>query len=170
MQKTRSGQRGNDRTDRENRKRGKHAALAQFTVEAAFLMVIILPILAGVLLAGFYLHDRTFLQGTAVEVSAMGSVLQTDGDAEEKLGKLLKRRLKGSMLWALEASGTAECGEKQVSVSCSGSFHVPEITEVYLGKADGELQKIRERRLYDAADLIWKVRSAKYLIDALLEE
>lgn len=44
---------------------------AQFTVEAALLMVIILPVLIGVLHAGFDLHDKVYLNGVNLERTSM---------------------------------------------------------------------------------------------------
>ena len=44
---------------------------AQFTVEAALLMVIILPVLTGILHLGFDLHDKVYHNGVNLERTSM---------------------------------------------------------------------------------------------------
>ena len=69
--------------DNENRttRKKRSCAQASFTVEAALLMTVILPVLIALLITGFYLHDRAFLQGVTTELCAMQSNLRMYEDS-----------------------------------------------------------------------------------------
>lgn len=119
------------------------------TVEAALLMGILLPLFVAVLYMGFFLHDRGFLQGAAFEAAAYASLHADDGepDAGGAAGRLIAGRLLGTGNVGVQAA----VGERQVSISCSGTFSVPAPVLPFLGgnhqtKADVTLSLERPSR------------------------
>ena len=140
-------------------------AQASFTVEAALLMGMILPVLIAVLVMGFYLHDSAYLQGTVTELCARGSCLRLYSDRQEKLFAIRSGRLSRSLLWTKGASGSVSAGEDEVSAQAAGSFPVPGLAARLLGKSSLAVKAKWSRKLYKPTDLIWKIRAAKYLLD-----
>lgn len=90
---------------------------ASFTVEAALLMLIILPVLIGTIYLGFYLHDRAILSNGAYEL-ATGALLSQ----EEKSGEELVR---GRLLAVDHVSIQVDEGENYVEVTYQGSMRIP---------------------------------------------
>ena len=143
-------------------------ANASFTVEASLLMALILPVLIAILLAGFYLHDSASLEMTATELCAMGSNLRDYGERASVLERVKNRRLSHSLLWTRQAAGTVGSGEETVSAQLSGTFTVPGLVSSLMGTAQTQITKTWSRSLYRPAEMIWKVRAAKYLADQAL--
>ena len=146
----------------------KRKAEASFTVEASLLMAVILPVLVAVLLTGFYLHDRAYLQGITTELCGMGSNLRIYDDRESRMTRIRDRRLSHSLLWAGEAAGSVNCGEETVSADAGAGFPIPGITGHLMGDAKADLKAQWSRRLLRPTDLIWQIRGAKYLLDKTL--
>ena len=141
---------------------------ARFTVEAALLMTIILPVLIAILMAGFYLHDEVYLQGICQEAAEMAINLKDEKTADAKAGKLLNQRLSSALVWGRDSSGDISGDGNEVRVSCTAAFVT--IEPYYPGKEylAGRLMGSCTRRIYDPADLIRKVRGIQYLADELL--
>ncbi len=143
-------------------------APGSFTVEAALLMGIILPVLIALLLMGFYLHDKACLQGTASELCARGSSLRLYKDREGTLAKIRDKRLSHSLLWTRDVSGGVTAGTDEMSASAEGSFPVPGLIAALTGNKLSTVGAKWQARLHDPTDLIWKIRGAKYLLDEVL--
>ena len=96
-----------------------------YTVEASFLMVIIIILLTAVIYLGFYLHDRAYLQNAAYETALIGSLNQKEADtlakAEEKKTEFLNGRLMGTK----NISGVVEISQQKISVRFQGEFPIP---------------------------------------------
>lgn len=94
-----------------------------YTVEAALLMGMILPVLVGIIYMGFFLHDRSFTQAAAHEAAVYASLHADDKkmDVESAANGLIKDRLLGTV----DVSGSSSANEKSVQISYHGNFKVP---------------------------------------------
>ena len=61
----------------------KKSEKASFTVEISLLMSILLPILMCLIYTGFYMHDRAFLEGAALEAACTASLYAGEEIQEE---------------------------------------------------------------------------------------
>ena len=68
-----------------------------YTVEAALLMALVIPLLAGIIYMGFYLHNGAAMQKAAYELAALGSLHYGEKEREEII-KERKREI-GSQLF-----------------------------------------------------------------------
>ena len=66
-------------------RRSGFRAQASFTVEAAMLMCVILPVLLALLYLGMFLHDKGVLNGAAQEVAATAETFADKESAIEKI-------------------------------------------------------------------------------------
>jgi len=140
---------------------------ASFTVEAALLMTIIVPVLIALLITGFFLHDQGYLQGTATELCAMQSNLRLYDDAASQTEKVRKHRLKQGTLWSRNLSGAVQSSEEKAGADMDGTFPLPGLTGALLPGDLTDMSAHWDRRMYDPAPLIRKIRAAKHLIDDL---
>lgn len=86
---------------------------AVFTVEAALLMALILPVLLSLIYLGFLDHDRGVLQGAACEAAALADNSAPEARAERMAGgksRRLPRSLqrKPAHLCRLQSSGCSK--------------------------------------------------------------
>lgn len=110
----------------------KEELQGSYTIEAALLMGIILPLLAAVIYMGFFLHDRGFLQGAAHEAAALAS-LQADQKGVDLAGTaqcLTNNRTLG--IRSVSASFSA--GERTVEIVYEGNFQVPGMIRRFFGE------------------------------------
>lgn len=103
-----------------------------YTIEAALLMGIILPLLVSIIYMGFFLHDRGFLQGAAHEAAVLAS-LQADQKGVDMAGTaqcLTTNRTLG--IRTVSAAYSAD--ERRVEVTYEGNFQVPGMIRRFFGK------------------------------------
>lgn len=103
-----------------------------YTVEAALLMGMILPVLVGIIYMGFYLHDRGFLQGAAHEAAAYAS-LQADNQSADVPGAI-EALPAGRTLGVRSVSASAASGGRRVSVTYEGDLQLPGMTAGLFGQ------------------------------------
>ena len=60
---------------------------ASFTVEAALLMTIILPVLLALIYYGFFLHDKGVLNGAAQQITAQADLNHWKKSGNNRLAK-----------------------------------------------------------------------------------
>ena len=147
-------------------RRKRSCAQASFTVEAALLMAVILPVLIALLITGFYLHDRAFLQEVTTELCAMQSNLRMYEDSASRTERVRQHRLAHTALWAGDLNGECRSSKEQAAADMTGTFTLPGIIGALLSSQSG-IHAHWERRLYDPAPLIRNARAAKYLLDDL---
>ena len=147
--------------------KGKKGVPARFTVEASLLMLLIIPLLIALIIAGFYIHDRAYLQGVSCEMIAEGSNLQQYKNRDSLLKKQAAQRVTHTLVWSRSVQSNISCSEDSVSCICSGSFPVPGLAARLLDAQTLYLSQNAERRLLHPADLIWKIRSAKFVLEQI---
>ena len=54
--------------------KGKKAEKGSFTVEISLIMSLLSPLLMCLIYLGFYMHDRAFLEGAALEAACTASL------------------------------------------------------------------------------------------------
>ena len=149
---------------------GPARAPALVTVEAALLMTLIIPLLTAVIVFSFYLHDRAYLQAACTELAAMGNNLQVYEGLQEKVDGAMKDRLTESMMWTKRPKGTAAVSEVGADVQAEGSFAVPGLVTGLFGPDITQTRAEWSRNIYHPAELIWTVRSVKYVVDLIREK
>ena len=141
-----------------------------FTIEATLLMSFILPMLIGLLIAGFYVHDRAALQGIACEAAARGSCLATENKSVSLIRKTIQERLSPGLMWAGRIGKQLQSDEEHIHVSLSAIFSFPGFSAFLLPAGNTSLTGEWERAVYHPAKLIRKVRGAKALADLVSKE
>ncbi len=141
-------------------------ARGSFTVEAALLMTILLPVLVALIYGGFYLHDCAVMQGAACELAAAGSTLAQEANRqqllEEKRTKLLQRRLLGTRQGEMSLS----VSDTEIKVTCRGNFYIPGLISHLLNKDLVSIEKSWTRKLYHPTETIRKIRGLQKLVEA----
>lgn len=96
-------------------------AKGSYTVEAALLMGVILPILVCLIYVGFLWHDQAFLQAAAHETVCWASL----HPEEEKTASVMESLTNGRMLGTTKIRISGSAGEKEATVSGTGQFEMP---------------------------------------------
>ncbi len=138
-----------------------------FTVEAALLMTILLPVMVALIYASFFLHDRTLLQGAACEVAAMGSNLAEEKDIESRLNEIRKQLVSARLLGTENVHSTIALGEDNIEVSYQGKFSLPGLIENLFGSDSLNISRSWKRKQYHPADTIRKIRGLEYMADTI---
>ena len=142
----------------------------EFTAEAALLMSVIFPVLVALLLAGFYIHDRTMMQGAACEIAAMGSNLRFYDGSTGTLQKTENALASQGGLWTEGIKGNCRVSEEASAAEFTGLFPVPGITAGLLLRNKASMQTSWSRKLYRHTDMIRIVRGIKYVVDLVEDE
>lgn len=134
-----------------------------YTIEAALLMGIILPLLVAVIYMGFYFHDKGFLQGAAHEAVCIAD-LRID-DLEKNTSGVSEQLIAGRMLGTRRTEGRIDAGDKIVQADYRGNFQVPGMTRIFWGS--GQLQMAAKASLTTErpSKRIQKIRSVVKVID-----
>ena len=140
---------------------------AGFTVEAALLMTVILPVLLAILYYGFFLHDKGVLNGAAQQVTA-----QADLNSWKKSGNNRLSRMAGKMEKqtgpSKKVSSKVSVKKDQVSASYSAGMSLPGLLASWFGKSRLNTGALAKRPLLYPADVIRKIRGLEY-VSAMLK-
>ena len=143
---------------------------AQFTVEAALLMVIILPVLICILFAGFYLHDRTYVNGACLETASTIINMKNAGMEESKAEQAFREKLRKGTLWLNNTSGSVSIEEESAAAHASGSFTAFPMGILAGAFLSGQVDRSAEAQNQNPAQVIRKIRGACYLVDEVLSD
>lgn len=135
---------------------------ASFTVEAAMLMGLILPVLLAILYFGFYLHDRGVLAGAACETSARADLGTWKASANSRIDKTaasLAKRI-GSRK---KVSSSVSVSKDAVDVSYQSSLTLPGALPQLFGHSSLDTGIAHRRTLIRPAEIIRKVRGLEYI-------
>lgn len=117
-----------------------------FTVEISLIMTLLIPLLTALIYTGFYMHDRAFLAGAALETAVTASLHAGERDQIQSAEAKKKEFLSGRLLGTKGVTGSVSIGENSVTVSFSGSFPVPGMLRLFFGsgtlpvKAESQLE------------------------------
>ncbi len=139
---------------------------ASFTVEAALLMTVILPVLLAIFYYGFYLHDHGVLNGAAQEITARADLNNWKESGNNRLGKYAKK-LEGRAGPSKDVSSSVQVSRDKASVEYKGTMSLPGILPTLFGKSKLNTGAGAKRTLLYPADLIRKIRGLEYVSDLL---
>ena len=140
-----------------------------FTVEATLLMAILLPMLLGLMFAGFYLHDRVRMRGAAGESAALFVCMGTDPARGEKAAAAAKSLSGSGAMWMRNVKAGCEAGELEITVSMTGTFPFPVFTRDFLTSGTRQCREEVKRKAYEPASLIRKVRGVEAFADRITD-
>lgn len=141
---------------------------AAFTVEAAMLMAVILPVLLGLLYLGLYFHDKGVLNGAAQEVAATADLNRWKKSGNDSLGKRAKK-LADRTGPSGKAAASVSVSQHQVMVSYSASMELPGLLPRLFGKGYLDTGASAQRMLIDPSDTIRTIRGLEYVSELLAE-
>ena len=142
------------------------SARGSFTVEAALLMTLILPVLFSLIYLGLFLHDRGVLNGAAQESAACADLSrwkEHGNDHLDRRAKQLAHRTGPSR----QVTATVAAQKHRVSVSYSGNMSLPGLLPRLFGRSVLDTGASAERIFPDPAGLIRKIRGLEYVSEML---
>lgn len=140
---------------------------AVFTVEAALLMALILPVLLSLIYLGFLDHDRGVLQGAACETAALADNSVPDKARANKLRTLTEGIGKDAVLVSRSLESSFSLSKDFVQVSYTGSMKVPGLLPRLFGRETLPTGRTFSRKLFSPAPAIRKIRGMRYLSSRL---
>lgn len=140
----------------------KKEVKGSYTIEAACLMGILLPLFVAIIYMGFFLHDKGFLQSAAFETAAHISLHADEKDLDGS--RLINSLIAGRMLGTRNMETQVVSGKKQVEVSCSGSFVVPGMSKMFFGENGIELRATAALNQERPSRRIQKIRGVTKVI------
>lgn len=149
-------------------RRSGFRAQASFTVEAAMLMCVILPVLLALLYLGMFLHDKGVLNGAAQEVAATADLNRFRNGGNARLARKADQ-LADRTGASGKAKSSVQVTDHEVSASYSASMKLPGLLPKLFGKGTLDTGADVTRILPDAADTIRKIRGLEY-VSAMLAE
>lgn len=153
--------------DIREKKRRRFWTWGSFTVEAALLMSIMLPMLTALIYGTFYVHDNGVMQGIVCELAAMGSNLSQEKNRTAELEKRRKALAKSRFLDTRQVSVSVSADGDQAAASGSGEFYFPGLVRKLFQGSTKKISKSWERELLRPANKIRKVRGLEYVAEAL---
>ncbi|MEY8427419.1 TadE family protein [Lachnospiraceae bacterium 46-15] len=96
-----------------------------YTVEAALLMALIIPLFAGIIYLGFYLHNGAAMQNAAYELAALGSLHYGEKDGEEIVKERKREIVSQAFLGIQGIEAEIHIGKKKIAADFQGSLQVP---------------------------------------------
>ena len=142
----------------------KRGLRGSYTVEAALVFSMTFFVLAALLFAVFYVHDRAVIQAVTCEAAAAGTNHYTVKERQAAAGKvkgiLKAERLLGSRNLSVEVSA----GKNETEASCSASYPVPGLAAGYFNGNRLQIRTGWKGKVTEAADIIRKIRGAGALL------
>lgn len=135
-----------------------------YTVEAAAVVSITILILASLLIATFYVHDRAALQSIACETAVLGSNYATNS-ARTSAAMSAKSQVSASrFLGSRELSGKVSVGEDEAEATWSAVYPVPGFAMEYLVNGELSVQSSWSSQIMDPTNTIRLIRGAGELL------
>ena len=88
-----------------------------FTIEASFVVPIILMVFMASVYIIFYFHDKNILSGAAYEAAVVGS--ERKSYKKEELEAYFRRRIKGKLIVFSDVKENIEVEKEEITVTCS---------------------------------------------------
>lgn len=88
-----------------------------FTIEASFVVPIILMVFMASVYIIFYFHDKNILSGAAYETAVVGS--ERKSYKKEELKAYFRRRIKGKLIVFSNVKENIEVEREKITVTCS---------------------------------------------------
>lgn len=131
-----------------------------YTVEAALLMTLILPLLVGIIYLGYYLHDQAVMENGAWELTTLCMRQET---GEERNGK--EQEIRSRLLGTENVSIQVNKDNSYVTVLLRGSLPVPGLAMRFLCRNNLPLEAEVRRRYVDAGEIVIRTKLLKELTE-----
>ena len=146
----------------------KRCIAASFTVEAALIMTVTLPVLLSILYYGFFLHDKGVLNGAAQQIAAQADLNSWKKSGSNRLAKQAKKLTKTTGP-SRKVSSSVSASQSKASVIYKGTITLPGLLPSLFGKKKLSTGASANRTILYPADLIRKIRGLEY-VSALLKK
>ncbi|MBR6329926.1 MAG: pilus assembly protein [Lachnospiraceae bacterium] len=103
----------------------KYRLKGSYTVEASFLMPMILTVIVVIIYLSFFLHDRAVLSSAAYTAALRGSQLINGEDVYARVEKNAAALRENRMLGTKNIQTDIQIGSSQITVSYSGELRIP---------------------------------------------
>lgn len=143
-------------------------ARASFTVEAAMLMTLVLPVLLALIYLGLFLHDKGVLNGAAQETAAIADLNRWKKSGNSRLAERAKK-LADRTGPSGRAKVSVSVSERQVSAVYSASMKLPGLLPKLFGRSTLDTGASARRILPEPADTIRVIRGLEYVSKMLAE-
>lgn len=141
-----------------------------FTLEAALLMTIILPVLTAIIYMGFYVSDSGTAQGIVCELAAAGGDLSEEQDVQSNLENRKKMLITSRFLGMECGKASVNRETNRVSAEIAGDFYIPGLAARFFCGNHLKIQKKWSRELYRPAEMIRRIRGIQELKDTVVRE
>lgn len=135
-----------------------------YTVEAAAVVSITILVLAALLIATFYVHDRAVFQSIACECAALGSNYCTDSERTSAAASAKDEISASRFLGSRDVSGSATVGEEKAESAWSAVYPVPGFALSYFTNNVLTIQTSWDSQIVQPADTIRLIRGAGKLL------
>lgn len=135
-----------------------------YTVEASIVMAIVILVLAALIFAAFYMHDRAVLQGISCEIASAGRNAATQSERQKAMAALKNGFSSDRLLGSRQVSGQAEAGKKKVSSVWKGNFYFPGFVMKYFAGGHYTIHVSWNSEVVQPADTIRKIRGVRKLV------
>ena len=142
-------------------------ARGSFTLEAALLMTLILPVLLALIYLGLFLHDKGVLNGAAQETAACADLSRWKEHGNDHLDRRAKK-LSDRTGPSRQVTASVTASQSRVAVSYSGRMSLPGLLPQLFGRSVLDTGASAERIFPDPADLIRRIRGLEY-VSAMLK-
>ena len=106
-------------------KKNSRVLNGSFTVEAAVLIPLTVLLMAAIILAAFYIHDRAVLQGNACECAAAGANTLTQSLQAKEMARTKALIKAGRLLGSRNRSGLVSAGGERTEAAWTAEFPIP---------------------------------------------
>lgn len=144
-------------------------ARGSFTLEAALLMTLILPVLLALIYLGLFLHDKGVLNGAAQETAACADLSRWKEHGNDHLDRRAKK-LSDRTGPSRQVTASVTASQSRVAVSYSGRMSLPGLLPQLFGRSVLDTGASAERIFPDPADLIRRIRGLEYVSEMLKGE
>jgi len=106
-------------------KNNKKWLKGSYTVEASFLLPVILSVIVLVIYLSFYLHDRAVLSSAAYTAALRGSQMKEGSDIAGDVTKQAEELIRNRLLGTTEVETRVESNGSSIVVSYGGTVRIP---------------------------------------------
>lgn len=149
--------------------RGRLVAKGSYTIEASFLLPMILTVIVLLLYMGFFLHDRAILNSAAYTSALRGSQLISGEDIYSEIEKSSKKLIENRLLATRSVATDIEIKGSSITVSYQGDIRIPAgaLLCKYLnnGRREIEVKAMASAKCQNAVKFIRQCRVVGNIVD-----
>lgn len=141
---------------------------ASYTIEASFLLPMILSVIVLLIYMAYYFHDRAVISAAAYTAALRGSQLINDENVNDVTVKSAEALIKERLLATRNVSSKVNVAGETVSVTCEGDFYIPAgaiiCRFINSGRNHLSIKVRRQAKSQNPAKLIRQCRALKNLM------